>query len=654
MSSLAAPLILRELLKGSQNITLGCMLIGANLLATLSGRAKNQVVRTQSTWVETMVQTAIFEKSLRLSPAARIAHPPAQIINMSTVDTDFISTYFLKIHDIWVAPLQIITIVVLASSILGPSAFVGFILMLIMISGQGWASKVTRVSVVKYVHLNDQRLASLRELLNSVKGVKAAAYEFVFRQRVSHVRDNQLASLWVYLSMAFALFSAINTSIPCFTAAAAFLTYYLTGHQLTAAVVFPALAYFNLLSQPVFFASLAVTRQAAVMPSVNRIRALLAAEESGIITQPASTNNTEAAVEFKDASFTYSSYKDDPDQGSKLEVDNLVILRNKFTAVIGPTGSGKSSFLQAILGEMSSDRGSVDIYGKIAYVAQDAWVMSGTLRDNIVFMGQFNPVWYQEVIKMCCLDEDLRSFPGADNFAVGESGSNLSGGQRARIALARALYSRPDILLLDDPLSAVDGRVRELLFRTLRSLNITVVLVTLHTSFVPETDNVVMLEKGRVAWSGPTADFLAKPDVQNSVLREKWLDESHLLEHDGPLADNKQTTSGPPGPVHQDGTVVATELVEEEERAKGAVKLGVLSFYIQNAGGRLQAISIIILMIFLTTSKVMSSYWFVWWITDDLGLEQDQYLGGYLGLTLGQALFKCEYDRMIRLYIKSF
>lgn len=456
VSSLGVPLILRELLKDTQSTKLAWMLVAANIVATLGGRAKNQVARIQSTWLEVMLRTSIFEKSLRLSPAARITHPPAQIINMSAADVDLVSVYVLMIHDIWIAPLQIIAIAILASSIIGMSAFVGFLLLLTMSFCQSMASRFTRAAVVKYIHLNDQRLASLRELLNNIKSVKAAAYEFVFQNRISEVRNEQLKSLWVYLCMAFALFTAINQSIPIFTAAAALLVYYLTGHHLNAAVLFPALAYFNLLGQPVYFASLAVTRQAAVIPSVKRIMSLMAAEETQPIAPSSSPGGTEAAIEFKDASFAYSSYKDEPAESWKLDVGNLIIPRNKLTAVIGPTGSGKSSLLHAIIGEMTPKEGLVRVHGRIAYVAQDAWIMSGTLRDNIVFMSEFNLAAYQEVIRLCCLEEDFQSFPGDDQFVVGEAGSNLSGGQRARIALARALYSRPQILLLDDPLSAVD------------------------------------------------------------------------------------------------------------------------------------------------------------------------------------------------------
>lgn len=624
-------------------MTMAWLLVGTNLLATLAGRAKNQVVRTHSTWVEAMLKTAIFEKSLRLSPAARIAHPPAQIINLSAVDVDFVSTYVLMIHDVWVAPIQIIIIAILAFSIIGPSALAGLFLLVIMFLGQSMASKLTRGAVVKYIRLNDQRLASLRELLNNVKAVKAAAYEFVFRGRVSKARDQQLKALWVYLSMSFALFTPINKSIPNFTAAAAFLAYYLTGHQLAAAEVFPALAYFRLLGEPVFFASMAVTRQAAVLPSIQRIRALLAAEESEPIARSHPTGDPEAAIEFRNASFIYPSYRDDPVESWKLDVGTVVIPRDKLTAVIGPTGSGKSSLLQAILCEMAVNGGSFDVYGKIAYVAQDSWIMSGTLRDNIVFMGKFELPRYQAIVKMCCLEEEFSTFPGDDQFLVGEAGGNLSGGQRARISLARALYSQPQILLLDDPLSAVDGRVRQMLFQNLRSLSITVVLVTLHTSFVPLVDNVIMMEKSRVVRSG--TDLLADSNLRESVLHEDWLHEAHASEsndYGGTTADKKPAPNSLPGAASEESTPTIIELVEEEERATGAVKLGVLSFYTRAAGGALQAINIGFLMALITGSQVMASYWFVWWISDELDLRQGQYLGGYLGLTLAQSVFTCE------------
>jgi len=342
-----------------------------------------------------------------------------------------------------------------------------------------YTSRLSRRFLHRYIRLDDGRLGKLRELLVSIKGVKALSYEDTFRKLVAEVRDEQRRMLRLYLVFGYALNTALSNSIPPDAACAAFLAYYLTGHSLAPEVVFPALAYFNLLYGPLFTASLAISRQFSTWPSWVRIRELLHAEESELhISQAAEEDDGEAAIRFEDARFIYAkSYSDDETPSSlELRVGDLDIARGKLTVVVGPTGSGKSSLLQAILNEMVAVSGDCSVYGTVGFVGQDAWVMSGTLRDNIVFMEEYDATKYHDVVRRCGLDRDIRSFPGADLAQVGDAGNNLSGGQRARIALARALYADVDILLLDDPLSAVDGKVRRQLFETIRSLEKTIVL----------------------------------------------------------------------------------------------------------------------------------------------------------------------------------
>lgn len=134
---------------------------------------------------------------------------------------------------------------------------------------------------------------------------------------------------------------------------------------------------------------------------------------------------------------------------------NLMIEKSKLYAVIGMVGSGKSSFLSAILGEIGLIRGQVMVNGDISYASQEAWVFGSTVRQNILFGQSYDRDRYQNVIKACALQHDFKQFPHGDQTVVGERGSSLSGGQKARINLARALYRESDIYLLDDPLSAV-------------------------------------------------------------------------------------------------------------------------------------------------------------------------------------------------------
>lgn len=138
-----------------------------------------------------------------------------------------------------------------------------------------------------------------------------------------------------------------------------------------------------------------------------------------------------------------------------LENLNLQIEKGKLYAVIGMVGSGKSSFLSAILGEISLTEGQIKVNGGVSYASQEAWVFGATVRQNILFGQPFERQRYQKVVKACALVRDFKQFTQGDQTIVGERGSSLSGGQKARINLARALYRQSDIYLLDDPLSAV-------------------------------------------------------------------------------------------------------------------------------------------------------------------------------------------------------
>ena len=460
-----------------------------------------------------MIRAAIFEKSLWLAPEERVAHPPEMIINMSVVDAETLGVYVFRIHELWSAPLQMIAVVFLLVKILGTSALwgkfalsstvfscragsqlflsspfltnspppPGFTLMLLVfLAGQGWANKALQRTFVSYLTLNDRRLAVLRELLCNIKGVKALAYETVFRRLISHARGDQIAALRVWLSIHFSYFIVVNLSIPALTASATFLVYYLNDNELTSAVVFPSLAYFGMLQQPISQMSMAISRQFTTFPCLVRLLSLLEGKEVGLEERsprlPAEgCGSSTAAIQFEDASFVYPSGTNGP--GHALHVGSLDIPKGQLTAIVGPTGAGKSSLLKAILGEMTLKAGVSRVSGlSVSYAAQEPWIMSGALRDNIVFAGQYDAARYDQVIRMCGLDYDLQSFPGADQMQVGDMGSNLSGGERARISLARALYAQSDILLLDDPLAAVGGDLRDLLFETIRSQEKTVII----------------------------------------------------------------------------------------------------------------------------------------------------------------------------------
>lgn len=424
-----------------------------------------------------MLRSVLFQKSLSLSPAARAAHPSAKIINMSAVDVAYLTNYVLKIHDVWSAPLQIIGIGVLTYFVMGWTSCVGFGLVIFIFLCQTSLGQRLGKSIGGYICHNDRRIGFLRDMINNIKSVKASAMEDVFQDKITSARNDELGVLRYYLIGSFAMFTAVNQTTPYLAACAAFLAYALSGRELTAAVVFPCLAYFQLLYQPVTLASLAFSRQFSAQPSFGRIRSLLTASEArGNSTSTQDSSAT--AVTFDSAAFEWPAEDDTP---TTLNVGSLDIPRGETTAVIGPNGSGKSSFLQSILGEMILSQGTCVVNGSVAYCSQDPWILSGDLSDNIIFnsLRGYDEHRYSKVVQACGLDKDFATLPGGIKHApVVEAGTNLSGGQRARVSVARALYSDADVLLLDDPLSALDAHVRNDLFQAICNSGKTVVLGT--------------------------------------------------------------------------------------------------------------------------------------------------------------------------------
>ena len=211
----------------------------------------------------------------------------------------------------------------------------------------------------------------------------------------------------------------------------------------------------------------------------------------------------------------------------------------QLVGITGPIGSGKTSLLMSILGELPISSGHISCTGKMAYVSQTPWVYSGTVRENIVFGMPFCEEKYNAIVEVCDLKKDLTSFPKNDLTEIGQRGIILSGGQRARVSLARAIYSDADIYLLDDPLSAVDAKVAKHLFnRCIKEFlaGRVRILVTHHLQFLQQADKILMLENGSVVYQGTFSQMDKDRQGNFTYLTQERLD-----------TDVRDTMKVPPG-----------------------------------------------------------------------------------------------------------
>ncbi|KAF4150564.1 ABC transporter [Phytophthora infestans] len=183
--------------------------------------------------------------------------------------------------------------------------------------------------------------------------------------------------------------------------------------------------------------------------------------------------------------------------------------------VVGRVAAGKSSLVNAILGEMPRISGVLEVEGRVACVSQDTWIRNATLRDNILFEQEYDSERYAQVLEASQLSMDLSALPNVDATEIGERGINLSGGQKAQVAIARAMYrAGTDVLILDDPLSAVDPHVAHAIFNKcivgMARDQTRLLVLNSHYDLLPKADHVVVMRDGVVAYQGPYHDVLVQ------------------------------------------------------------------------------------------------------------------------------------------------
>jgi ATP-binding cassette subfamily C (CFTR/MRP) protein 4 len=282
---------------------------------------------------------------------------------------------------------------------------------------------------------------------------------------------------------------------------------------------------------------------------------------------------------------------------------NFEIKPSQVVAIIGPIGSGKSSLLQLCLNELPLINGSVEIGGRISYANQEPWLFGGTIRQNILFGQPMDTDKYKEVIRVCALEEDIAQFPYGDNTIVGERGVLLSGGQKARINLARAVYKEADIYLLDDPLSAVDASVGKQIFNQCISNYLKdkcTILVTHQVQYLTAVDKIYLMSNGAIAASGSYSDLQASGEDFTKLLKGT---ESHEQ-----TEENDEIESG---------TVMKDEKEQEEEqeiRQSGKLSSKVYTTYIRACGTCFNFFMIMLLFILTEIFATGTDYYLTFWV----------------------------------------
>uniref|UniRef100_A0A8C4UKV9 MRP1 protein n=1 Tax=Falco tinnunculus TaxID=100819 RepID=A0A8C4UKV9_FALTI len=430
-------------------------------------------------------------QALTLANASRQNYTTGEIVNLMSADAQQLMEMTVNINLLWSAPFQIVMAVVFLWKELGPSVLAGVALLLLVIPvNVQIAAKVKNLKVRYLNKYSDQRVKLLSEMLHGIKILKLYAWEPAYQRKLMSIREHEVDVL--KSSGYLTTYSMLTlTCIPFMVSLATFgVFFHLDGENaLTATKVFTSISLFNILRLPLFDLPSVISAVAQTKVSLSRLEDFLCAED----------------LNPEDVNTNYS--------GSKHL--NVSIPEGSLVAVVGQVGSGKSSFLSAVLGEMEKLEGTVQRRGSVAYVSQQAWIQNDSLQENILFGANLNMPYYKLVLESCALLPDLEQLLNGDQTEIGERGVNISGGQKQRVSLARAVYSNADLYLLDDTLSAVDVHIGKHLFEKLIGpsgllKSKTRILVTHNVTLLPHTDLIIVMEKGRISQMGTYQELISK------------------------------------------------------------------------------------------------------------------------------------------------
>ncbi|PZD05513.1 MdlB, ABC-type multidrug transport system, ATPase and permease component [Pyrenophora tritici-repentis] len=557
-----------------------------------------------------------------------------RIVNLMSTDTyrvDQASGFF---HMIWTAPIGILITTALLLVNLKYSALPGLGLILIAMPLLGRAVKTLFRRRVVINKVTDQRVSLTQEILQGVRFVKYFGWETSFLERIQAIRKREIHGIQILLTIRNAVLS-VGMSMPIFASMISFITYSQVNADLNPAPIFSSLALFNSMRIPLNFLPLVIGQVIDANASIDRIQEFLLAEEAE--ESGKWDYDSKDAVVLKGADFTWERHPtQDPEDGPpgkkadakkdkkekrasvkppqssgdttpsdttvveeekpfEIKGLNLTFGRNELVAIIGGVGSGKSSLLAALAGDMRKTSGEVIFGASRAFCPQYAWIQNATVRENIIFGKEFNKRWYDQVVDACALRPDLDMLPHNDATEIGERGITVSGGQKQRMNIARAIYFNADIVLMDDPLSAVDAHVgRHIMDNAICGLlkDKCRILATHQLHVLSRCDRIIWVDQGQVK-AVDTFD--------------------NLMAHNADFV--------------------------QEERATKSVSWEVWIEYIKAGGGIWVGPLIFILLVLSQGANIVTSLWLSYWTSDKFGYSKGAYIGAYAAFGLSQAIF---------------
>jgi ATP-binding cassette subfamily C (CFTR/MRP) protein 1 len=713
-----------EKLSDSTLWILVAMLFVFPMVGSITLAHSNAIMAHVGAQVRNILIGVIYRKSLTISPAKKQTISTGRILTMFSDDTNQIRAFLFFLNNSLIAPLQIGATLYLIYREVKASTFVGLGYQIFTIPITGVVFGIVAKMRQEKMRFTDKRVKLLNEVLNGIRIIKYYAWEGAFVKKILEHRSGEVTLLKKMGYLFNTIFGFLLLGAPQIQTVLIFWTFTSLNSQLDAATAFTTMALFGLLTSPFIFLPFGLQQYNQSVVSTTRIMDFLCEDDlvdyvnhdvadpevaihfqnadlswlgDGEGEEPSSAKQVKDNAVTGDGAGTKANYEKVADNEKEIEMVespegagtpkspavnrslhtlqniNVRIKKGQLVGIVGPVGSGKSSFLAAILGEMNLRGGSVSVSSscsQVAFCDQRAWIVNANVKENVLFGKEFDEARFHRAIYAAAMEDDLKILPDGLKTEIGERGINLSGGQKARVSLARAIYNDADLYLLDDPLSAVDAHVGEHIFQkciveTLAGK--TRLLVTHHSQFLPRCDYVIILDSmGRVKVMGSfkeivnsgvdISQYLAKKEEPRKRARSSSQGSSRESDGSGTTPRDRDdasegTVDVPEGEEsdEEEGQVVekpkeVKALMTVEEKATGSVPWHVYWSYIK-AGGKWAFFFTVLFQLFCQVLSIESSFWLSDWgkevIYDNYVLQKDMphhrnkhYMDGYAGLNI--------------------
>ncbi|KAI0833290.1 ABC protein [Trametes gibbosa] len=628
--------------------------------------------------------SSIYKRGVSLTGRARTNLPNSALVTHISTDVsrvDACAQWFVS--SVWTAPIQVTICLIILLVQLGPSALAGFSLFLLIIPIQERVMSFQFRVGKKSLRWTDKRARIILEVLGAMRVVKYFCYEQPFLKRIFEIRHEELKGT-KKIQVARSANVAAAYSVPVLAATIAFVTYTATAHDFDVAIIFSSLSLFQLLRQPLMFLPRALSATTDAQNALARLRKVFDAETADPAHAIAVNPEQALAIQVENATFEWEESNAAVDmegkrgKGARVEkvekqsenpvtaggpfrvkdVD-LAISRGTLVAIVGSVGRCvASSLLQGLIGEMRKIKGHVSFGGRVAYCSQTAWIQNATLRENVLFGQAFEEDRYWKAIENACLLPDLQVLADGDLTEIGEKGINLSGGQKQRVNIARALYYNADIVIFDDPLSAVDAHVGKALFSdailgALRNQGKTVILVTHALHFLSQCDHIYTLANGRIAEQGTYAELMSH-GKEFARLMQEFGGKTEEEEEEAAVEEDVVVATAQASPAAVDDAKIKSEAVQRkgagtgklegrlivrEKRTTGSVSWRVYGEYLRAAQAFFTGPILVVCMLAMQISQIMNSYTLIWWQANTWDRPNWFYQTLYACLGVSQAAF---------------